>query len=295
MANRKTGITLAVAALAVVALVVSFVRPNLAKVKDLFAAQQQPAAEPSAQEQPEEEPAEEQVVMPSEEQVAEQKQTLSEHFTWAVVGDSLTEKNFRAATSYYDYVSDMCDCSVLNYGYSGTGYMEAGSNVPFHEIVQWLDLEDTDIVTIFGSFNDLGKGYPLGTAYDEGTDTIGGCMASTVEYLRKESPSLRIGIVTPIRWQTGFAYDADGNPNPQGTTREECDAYVQMLKQVAGRYGVLVLDLYSLYPLDPDDPETLSHYYVEDGVADEYGVHPNSEGHQLMYRYWRDFLAGAMK
>ena len=284
--KHKTWVTWALAALAVVAVAFNFVRPHISLPAAPVGAQPEPAEEEPVEEEP--------VAMPSEEQVAEQKQTMSEHFTWAVVGDSLTEKNYRAATSYYDYVSEAFDCSVLNYGASGAGYKAYGTNVPFYELVEWIDLDGVDVLTVFGSFNDLGKGYALGTAYDTGTDTIGGCMVSTIEYLRMESPSLRIGIATPLRWPTGFAFDENGYALPGGTTREECDAYVALLKQVAARYGLPVLDLYTLCPLDPDDPEMRATYYTEDGVVDEDGVHPNSEGHRLMYRYWRDFLASAM-
>ena len=55
--------------------------------------------------------------------------------TWIALGDSITEKNFRANLSYYDYVIDDLGCELVNYGKSGTGYKEAGPFEPFYERV----------------------------------------------------------------------------------------------------------------------------------------------------------------
>lgn len=210
--------------------------------------------------------------------------------TWGVLGDSLTEKNFRARTSYYDYVAEDLGCTVVNWGVSGTGYKEAGGAEPFYERVGKMDLTNVDCLTVFGSFNDLGKGYELGTAYDEGTDTIGGCMALTVQRLLEAKPGLSMGIVTPTPWPEGLAYDGRGYIDSHATTREECDAYVQLLKDVAARFDLPVLDLYEISGFNPDDEAQQQQYYTEDGVLDDAYVHPNSEGHRFMYPLWREFV-----
>ena len=214
--------------------------------------------------------------------------------TWIALGDSITEKNFRANLSYYDYVIDDLGCEVVNYGKSGTGYKEAGPFEPFYERVSQMDLSNADCLTVFGSFNDLGKGYDLGTANDETTDTIGGCMNLTMQRLRDAKPGMPFGVATPTRWLTGVVYTKDGKIDRSGTTREECDAYVKLLKEVAARYGFPVLDLYEEYSVDPDSEEHQNLYFTEDGVKDSAFVHPNSEGHKLMAPLWKDFVVELM-
>ena len=209
--------------------------------------------------------------------------------TWIIMGDSLSAKTFRADTAYYDYVQKDLRCKVINYGKNGIGYKESGQKEPFYEQVDEIDLSDGDCLTIFGSFNDMGKGFALGTPDDITEETIGGCMNLTIRKILTGNPSLRVGIVTPARWLTNFTFDPDGTHNFNGTTREECDAYVSLLIAVAEKYNLPVLDLYHEFELNPDDPDTRAKYYVENEHEDV-GVHPNSEGHRIMYPLWKPFV-----
>ena len=45
--------------------------------------------------------------------------------TWLCVGDSITEKNFRTALNYHDYVAEEFGFDVINEGLSGTGFQPA--------------------------------------------------------------------------------------------------------------------------------------------------------------------------
>ena len=210
--------------------------------------------------------------------------------TWAVLGDSLTDNTFRAKTKYYDYVAQDLGCVVVNYGKLGTGYMDPVGGDTFYNRVDQMDLADVDCLTIFGSFNDLGKGYSLGTEYDEGIDTIGGCMNLTIEKLIAKNPAMKIGIATPTPWRTNFSYTTEGEGSFSTITRYDCDAYVELLKDVAKRHRLPVLDLYETWGIDPDDEQMRQMYYVYNGKMDEGGVHPNSDGHKFMYPQWREFV-----
>ena len=214
--------------------------------------------------------------------------------TWAVLGDSLTEKNFCAATSYYDYVADDLGCAVVNYGVSGTGYKEKGGDQPFYQRVDAMELDDIDCLTIFGSFNDLGKGFPLGTADDSTDDTIGGCMNLTIQALLAKNPGLKIGIATPTPWRTLEDYEPGEDGYDHAIPQADCDAYVALLKEVAAKYRLPVLDLYGTFSLDPNNAEVRDRYYTENGTLDSYGIHPNSEGHKFMYPAWREFVKTLM-
>ena len=89
---------------------------------------------------------------------------LKKNITWAVFGDSITEYNFRAKYHYFDYVAKDLSLNIINLGVSGTGYKEKeAKGIAFYQRIE-NDIKDIDfdIFTIFGSFNDLGKGFTLG-------------------------------------------------------------------------------------------------------------------------------------
>jgi len=210
--------------------------------------------------------------------------------TWIVLGDSLTDDTFRAKEKYYDFVAQDLGCTVINCGETGTGYMTPTDGHAFHDRVDNIDTADADCLTIFGSFNDLGKGYYLGSVYDETTDSIGGCMNLTIEKLLDKNPSLKIGIVTPTPWRTYFSYNEDGTASYETVSRADCDAYVDLLIEVAKKHRLPVLNLYETFGLDPDDEQVRELYFTYNGKTDEGGVHPNSDGHKYMYPQWREFV-----
>lgn len=215
--------------------------------------------------------------------------------TWIVLGDSLTEAPTDSTSKrYYDYVAEDLGCRVMNYGKGGTGYKAPGWSEPFYDRIDYMAFAGVDCVTVFGSFNDLGKGYELGTAEDQTTDTIGGCMNLTLDKLHKQAPLVRVGIVTPTPWRTGYAFDSDAHGSDKATTREECNAYVSLLKKVAKRHHLPILDLYETCGFNPDDARDRELLFAENENREDGGVHPNSEGHRFMYPAWREFVLSLM-
>ena len=209
----------------------------------------------------------------------------TKNLTWAVFGDSLTEYNIRAKYHYFDYVAKELSLNIINLGASGTGYKEdGGADVAFYKRIEKNIKDiDFDIFTIFGSFNDLGKGHTLGKPTDSTSDTICGCINLTIDIFRKVKPLNKIALVTPTIWKDG-AYYGDYE-----VTRKDLDDYVDSLLQIAKIRRIPILDLYHDSGLDPNIEEVLENFYNEDGVQDK-GVHPNSLGHKFMYPIWREFI-----
>ena len=210
---------------------------------------------------------------------------LKKNITWAVFGDSITEYNFRAKYHYFDYVAKDLSLNIINLGVSGTGYKEKeAKGIAFYQRIE-NDIKDIDfdIFTIFGSFNDLGKGYTLGNITDTTSDTICGCMNMVIDIFRKVKPLNKIALVTPTIWRDG-AYFGKHN-----VTRQDLDNYVEALLQIAKVRRIPILDLYHNSGLDPNIDEVLKKFYNEDGIQDK-GVHPNSLGHKFMYPVWREFI-----
>ena len=210
---------------------------------------------------------------------------LKKNITWAVFGDSITEYNFRAKYHYFDYVAKDLSLNIINLGVSGTGYKEKeAKGIAFYQRIE-NDIKDIDfdIFTIFGSFNDLGKGFTLGNITDTTSDTICGCMNMVIDIFRRVKPLNKIALVTPTIWRDG-AYFGKHN-----VTRQDLDNYVEALLQIAKVRRIPILDLYHNSGLDPNIDEVLKKFYNEDGVQDK-GVHPNSLGHKFMYPVWREFI-----
>lgn len=194
---------------------------------------------------------------------------------WVVVGDSLTEANRRATKNYHDYVAEETGVSVVNMGRSGTGYKKSeDENLAFYQRI--LDIpSDADIVTIFGSGNDLSL--TLGTVDDTGTDTICGCIKQTIENLFTIIPGARLGIVLPTPWINHPPSDKDC----------AMAKYCEALKEIAGYYSIPVLDLYYGSNLRPWDETFRTLYYKLD---EGNGVHPDEDGHALIANKFKMFI-----
>ena len=196
---------------------------------------------------------------------------------WVCIGDSLTEVNATAKKRYHDFVAENTGISVVNLGVSGTGYMNGGSggNNPFRARVSSIPL-DADVITIFGSFNDLGNDFPIGTKTDTGTSTVGGCINTTLDDICTRITIANIGIVTPTPWAN--AYPLDANTSGQ--------AYVQLLKDICYARGIPCLDLNHCSQLRPWDASFKAAAYSNDNT----GVHPDENGHRLIAPRFEAFL-----
>lgn len=197
---------------------------------------------------------------------------------WCCIGDSLTEANNRAKKHYFDYIAEDLGISVLNYGVSGTGY----KNYSFANRIAWI-AEDFDILTIFGSFNDIDADWELGDVSDADTATICGCINKAVANFFSYHPTKKIAIITPTPWKCGISYFG------KETTLENMNEYVEALVAIARKNRIPCLDLYHNCGLNPDNERVLSAYFNEDGTQDV-GAHPNSKGHEFIYPTIKEFI-----
>lgn len=195
---------------------------------------------------------------------------------WVCVGDSLTEANRLTSRHYFDFVADKTDISTVNMGVSGTGYAKGyDNNKAFYQRISNCPT-DADVVTIFGSFNDLSSGLELGTYTDTGTSTIAGCINTTLDNLQTIIPTVVLGIVAPTPWQS-----------TQPTPLSAGDTYVNMLQSIAQHRSIPFLDLYRESNLRPWDSDFRELCYSND---DGYGTHPDDNGHRLIAPKFEAFL-----
>ena len=167
-------------------------------------------------------------------------------------------------------------------GLSGSGYKRKfDTNEAFYQRVANIPT-DTDVVTIFGSGNDLGvAGYDLGTPSDTGTSTICGCINTTIDNIltlfMNAGKVPVIGVVTPTPW-------IGSDPSsPTGQMSLYCDAIIECCK----RKSIPVLDLYRQSNLHPSNVtfRTLAYSHDEGN-----GVHPDERGHEIIAPMFENFL-----
>lgn len=197
---------------------------------------------------------------------------------WVAFGDSLTEINSKSNKAYHQYISEETGINVLNYGVSGTGYARTDQNF-YTRVLQLADV-DFDVITLFGSGNDLGSGLELGTANDTETTTIAGCINKTLDNLFSVKPFVSVGIITPTPW----------NGNTPDIEDADMKKYSDLLIEIAKKRSIPVLDLYRESNLHPESETFRKEFYFENGVQDN-GVHPNAKGHKKIAAQIREFIA----
>lgn len=194
---------------------------------------------------------------------------------WGAFGDSLTEYNYRAKHNYVDYVAEDLGLIVKNYGVSGSGYKNSDwDNKAFYQRIANVNPADFDIFTIMGSINDASR-YSfddIGDVTDTGTDTICGCINTTIANFNSVAPYTPIGIITAT---------PSKNQNASDPT---CfmSVYTEKIIEIAKLNAIPVLDLYHDCGLRPQDATFLAEFYTSDvnNELDTNGIHPNSEGHK---------------
>ena len=186
---------------------------------------------------------------------------------WVCFGDSLTEVNSRATKRYYDYISDKTGINIVNMGLGGTGYKnEEDNNNAFYQRILNVPT-DSDLITIFGSGNDLS--HTLGNVTDTNTDTICGCINKTLDNLFDVYPLANVGIINPTPW--GWY--------PPTDDENKMAKYSNSLVEICRRRGIPCLDLYHCSGLRPWEESYLSLCYSKDNGN---SVHPDENGHKII-------------
>lgn len=202
---------------------------------------------------------------------------------WVIVGDSLTEANIRTTKNYHDYIAEKTGVSVVNMGVGGSGYKNRDDeSLAFYQRILNVPT-DVDVVTIFGSGNDL---YPcwdnhgLGEVTDTTTDTICGCINKTIDNLYSTLPTVQLGIITPTPWDCYYPTAAEDPEN-------RMTLYSNAIVEICKRRGIPCLDLYHCSALRPWDQSFKTIAYSKDGGG---GVHPDDTGHAIIAPRIKAFL-----
>lgn len=197
---------------------------------------------------------------------------------WACIGDSLTAINTTTTKHYFDYIAEESGIIPINLGANGTGYAKSSAGgAAFYDRIASVPV-DSDVVTIFGSFNDLTSGLEIGTMDDSNTTTIAGCINTTISNLQSRIPLVKLGIVAPTPWDT---------TRPNFSDESNSYKYYTILKTICERRSIPFLDLWYHSNLHPWDATFRAVAYTHDGGS---GTHPDENGHAIIAPRFKAFL-----
>ncbi len=204
------------------------------------------------------------------------------------LGDSIT---YGAGTSdltckiYWQVLQQLSGAQCIGYGIGGHRIArqqtpEEGDRVPFADRVDTMDA-DADIVVVFGGTNDFGHGdAAFGTMDDRTLDTFCGAVHVLCLKLLERYPDAQLVFMTP----THRCNENDGPYNLYGTRRAaNLEGYVNAIQQIAGYYGIPVLDLFRTSGIQPNVPLIRERYMPD-------GLHPNDAGNERIARRLLGFL-----
>ena len=204
------------------------------------------------------------------------------------LGDSITEGYGPQDINnvYWKRLEREAGCTSIGYGISGTriARQQKPSHDPredqyFRSRVAAMD-EEADVVVIFGGTNDYGHGDAAMGCFDDRTDdTFYGALHKLYSDLIAKYPTAQLVVMTPLhRLGENEAY------NTWGLRTVGClEDYVDIIMEVAGYYGIPVLDLHRVSGLQPEVP-ALRERYMPDGL------HPNDAGHACICSRLKGFL-----
>lgn len=197
------------------------------------------------------------------------------------LGDSITQGDSGEGGLIDSYVPKMqkwLQTKPTNAGLCGSKVTDVEGDKTASFIDRLSNINDQDVVTIFGGINDFQWNAPLGKMSDSAdtTSTFFGALKHIIVTLSKQNPRAKLMFITPMK-TTKFSYhtfDNDGNLMKNGNGNTQLD-YVNAIKQVADYYSIPVLDMYSCSNYSPYLPNQVGH---DNFTAD--GLHPTAHGYE---------------
>lgn len=199
------------------------------------------------------------------------------HLKWYVMGDSLTAKPEGSTEKrYYDFVQEKTGIQLIVDGVGGTGY-GAGVSTGQSFLDRVINIpEDVDIVSIFGSGNDIRYGVNYNKPiYD------------TLSWIALNRPGLRVIVAPPPAWKS--IKDGDGNIVTNYDKRGDlwkpyCDRVQVCALACDFRY---LAEMYDCPPFNPNFTGHMEKFFT----TDPEGIHPNEAGHEALATYFYNALA----
>ncbi len=204
------------------------------------------------------------------------------------LGDSITAGTGVSSPEkcYVSVFGKISGATVTNYGIGGTRIAKQSCkseyeiwDQDFLSRVSGMD-NDADIVAVFGGTNDFGHGdAKIGNMKSRDEYTFYGALHSLCTRLINKYPNADIIFMTPLH-----RVSEDDEVNEIGLKHEvNLSGYVDIIKEVAGYYGLPVLDLFNTSGLQPK-VDIIREIYMPDGI------HPSDAGAEKLAKRLCNFL-----
>ncbi len=205
------------------------------------------------------------------------------------LGDSITEGMGTSSNdkNYVSVFAELSGAKVKNYGISGTRIArqtgktgEVLCDRSFLERVAEMDA-NADVVIVFGGTNDFANGNAkIGDFNSRNECTFYGAVHLLCERLLNKYPEAEIVFMTPLHRVT-----EDSKIKEIGIPAElPLSGYVSVIKEVAGYYGLPVLDLFYESGLQPKVAVIRENYMPD-------GLHPSDKGARRVAERLYGFLS----
>lgn len=205
------------------------------------------------------------------------------------LGDSITE-GVGASSPEKGYVSvfkELSGAHVVNYGIGGTRIAKQRKKsecaVWDQDFIMRVDemQSDADVVVVFGGTNDFGHGdTEIGVFESRGEYTFYGALHTLCTKLLNKYPYAEIVFLTPLH-----RISENSTVNEIGRKTEPLSRYVAVIREVAGFYGLPVLDLFHTSGMQPKS-DMIRELYMPDGL------HPSDAGAKRIAHRLYAFLNG---
>ena len=206
------------------------------------------------------------------------------------LGDSITAGVGTTADEnrYWEIIARESGAICKGYGISGTRIAKKrGLKVIDEQFEQWFNSrvddmdDDADVVVVFGGTNDFGHGEAaLGSIDDTTEETFYGALNVLYTHLLNKYPTARIIVITPThRLEENRIYNEVGVRNMTNLC-----GYVNIIKEVAGKYSLPVIDFYNELGVNPII-EKQKEIFMPDGL------HPSDKGNERMAEFFLNKIA----
>lgn len=214
---------------------------------------------------------------------------------WCVIGDSITEDNFRAEKHYWSYINEETGITIINKGISGTGYKQ---HLPFYERILDNDFPtDCDVITMMGGINDVvgwDNELPIGDVTDNDNTTICGCVNLAIDAIESKYPiHAPLGIVSPLPADVDLTVFPNARFPRQYPSLPDCrlEEFTVKLEKICKRRGYPFLDLFHTSGLRPWNEKSKNELFKpKEGYGQADGLHPNSNGQKKIYPKYLEFI-----
>ena len=219
-----------------------------------------------------------------------------EGVVWYVVGDSFSagdfegldpkptikEGKYAGKPPVYSYlIGNRTGCDVRNISAGGTTicyYDTYGFTKPENGIMYQTNFSDADIITIYYGINDSHNRIPIGNIDDMDPTTFYGAFNVALDYLTKNYPKAKIGIIV--------SNGCDTEDYPEATEQIAIKWGLPYLDLDGGVNGITMLRSSSRNPTpDAEKTEILKQQWVH-----EHNWHPNEYAHELESHFIEEWL-----